>query len=410
MALTDRECRNAKPADKQYRLSDGGWLTLLVKPTGTKLWQYRYRWAGKESVYSIGEYPQVGLADARTAMLAAKEQVKAGINPTHAKQAERLANQATGENTFKAIAEQWLAKKKVNWAESTYKQCVKVLEGDVFPKIGKMAIRDVKPTHILPLVKKVEERGAETLAVLILQWVGSIFTYAGAHLLVDSNPVSVLSGAVTKPKTVHRKPMTKADIARLSGELAVYKGNLETITAVKVLMLTFVRTGELRMAKWSEFDLDAARWTVPAERMKKREPHIVPLSTQVVSLLRQLHQLTGDNKEGYLFPNTRRPKGCMSSTTINRALEYMGFAGKEHEVNFSGHGFRATASTILNELGYRSVVIEMQLAHRERDKTRASYNQADYLPERVAMMQAWANLMDEYAKPQSNVVTLHASA
>ena len=410
MALTDTQCRNAKPADKQYRLSDGGWLTLLVKPTGTKLWQYRYRWAGKESVYSIGEYPQVGLADARTAMLAAKEQVKAGINPTHAKQAERLANQATGENTFKAIAEQWLAKKKVNWAESTYKQCKTVLEGDVFPKIGKMAIRDVKPTHVLPLVKKVEERGAETLAVLILQWVGSIFTYAGAHLLVDSNPVSVLSGAVTKPKTVHRKPMTKADIARLSGELAVYKGNLETITAVKVLMLTFVRTVELRMAKWSEFDLDAARWTIPAERMKKREPHIVPLSEQVVDLLRQLHQLSGDSREGYLFPNTRRPKGCMSATTINRALEYMNFAGKSHEVNFSGHGFRATASTILNELGYRKEVIEIQLAHRERDKTRASYNQADYLPQRAKMMQAWSDLMEEYADPSSNVVTLHASA
>lgn len=410
MALTDTQCRNAKPTDKQYRLSDGGWLTLLIKPNGTKLWQYRYRWAGKESVYSIGEYPQVGLADARIAMLAAKEQVKVGINPTHAKQAERLANQATGENTFKAIAEQWLAKKKVNWAESTYSQCKKVLEGDVFPKIGKMAIRDVKPTHILPLVKKVEERGAETLAVLILQWVGAIFTYAGAHLLVDSNPVSVLSGAVTKPKTVHRKPMTKADIARLSAELTAYKGNPETIVAVKMLLHTFVRTVELRMAKWEEFDLDAARWVVPAVRMKKREPHIVPLSTQVVSLLRQLHQLTGDSKEGYLFPNTRRPTGCMAATTVNRALEYMGFAGKELDVNFSGHGFRATASTILNEMGYRSEVVEMQLAHRERDKTRASYNQADYLPERAAMMQAWSDLMDAYAKPQSNVVTLHASA
>lgn len=410
MLLSDTQCRNAKPAEKQRKLVDGGGLTLLVKPNGTKLWQYRYKLAGKEGTYSIGEYPQVGLADARAAMLSAKEQVKAGVNPTHAKQAERLANQAAGENTFKAIAEKWLAVKKVNWAESTHKQCKKVLEGDVFPKIGKMAIRDVKPPHILAMVKKVEERGAETLATLILQWVGAIYVYAGRHLLVDSNPVSVLVGVVTKPKTVHRKPLTKADITRLSSELAGYKGNLETIVAVKMLLLTFVRTVEIRKAKWEEFDLDAARWIVPAERMKKREPHIVPLSTQALSMLRQLHKLTGGSIEGYLFPNTRRPKGCMSSTTVNRALEYMGFAGKEHEVNFSGHGFRATASTILNEMGYRKEVVEMQLAHKERNKTRASYNQADYLPERMAMMQAWADLMDEYAKPKSNVVTLNASA
>ena len=410
MPLTDTQCRNAKPADKQYKLTDGGGLTLLVKPNGTKLWQYRFKLAGKEGTYSIGEYPQVGLADARTAMAAAKAQVKVGANPNHAKQAERLANQAAGENTFKAIAEQWLATKKVNWADSTYKQCRTVMDGDVFPKIGKMAIRDVQPPHILSLVKDVEKRGAETLATLILQWVGAVFTFAGRHLLVDSNPVSVLAGVVTKPKTVHRKPLTKADIARLSSELEKYGGSLETIVAVKMLLLTFVRTVELRMAKWSEFDLDAARWVVPAERMKKREPHIVPLSTQAVSLLRQLHQLTGDNPQGYIFPNTRRPKGCMAATTVNRALEYMGFAGKEHEENFSGHGFRATASTMLNEMGYRSEVVEMQLAHRERDKTRASYNQANYLQERAAMMQAWSDLVDAYAKPQSNVVTLHASA
>lgn len=409
MPLTDTQCRNAKPTEKQQKLADGGGLTLLVKSNGTKLWQYRYRWAGKESTFSIGEYPQVGLADARAAMIAAKAQVKAGVNPTHSRQAERLANQASGENTFKAIAGQWLEKKKVNWAESTYNQCKKVLDTDVFPDIGKMAIRDVKPPHILSIVKRVEKRGAETLAVLILQWVGAIFTYAGAHLLVDSNPVSVLAGAVTKPATVHRKPLTKTDIARLSKELAGYKGNLETIVAVKMLLLTFVRTVELRKAKWEEFDLDAARWVVPAERMKKREPHIVPLSTQAVSLLRQLHQLTGDNPQGYLFPNTRRPTGCMASTTINRALEYMGFAGKECETNFSGHGFRATASTMLNEMGYRSEVIEMQLAHRERNKTRASYNQADYLAERVPMMQAWSDLMDSYADPKSNVVTLHSA-
>lgn len=410
MPLTDTQCRNAKPTDKQQKLTDGGGLTLLVKPNGTKLWQYRFKLAGKEGTYSIGEYPQVGLADARTAMAAAKAQVRAGTNPNHAKQAERLANQAAGENTFKAIAEQWLATKKVNWAESTYKQCCTVMEGDVFPKIGKMAIRDVQPPHILSLVKDVEKRGAETLAILILQWVGAVFTHAGRHLLVESNPAAVLAGVVTKPKTVHRKPLTKADIARLSSELEKYGGSLQTIVAVKMLLLTFVRTVELRMAKWSEFDLDAARWVVPAERMKKREAHIVPLSTQAVSLLRQLHQLTGDNPQGYIFPNTRRPKGCMAATTVNRALEYMGFAGKEHEVNFSGHGFRATASTMLNEMGCRSEVIEMQLAHRERDKTRASYNRADYLPERAAMMQAWSDLMDAYTKPQSNVVTLHALA
>lgn len=412
MPLSDTLCRSVKATDKLLKLSDGGGLTFVVKPNGTKLWQYRFKLHGAESTYSIGEYPAVGLSAAREAMKAAKVLVKAGVNPVYARQADRLANQLEAGNTFEQVAKSWLAQKKVNWAVSTYDQCLKVLETDVFPKIGKMPIRDVLPPHILAIIKAIAERGAETVAGLVHQWMSAIFRHAGANLLVDSNPVAALGlkDIVAKPDTIHRKPLTKDGIALLAKKLGEYRGNAQTIIAVKLLSITFVRTVELRMAKWAEFDLDAARWIVPAERMKKREPHIVPLSTQAVALLRQLHALTGEHISGYLFPNTRRPKGCMAATTINRALEYMGFAGKDMDVNFSGHGFRATASTILNEMGFRADVIEVQLAHKERNKTRASYNQAIYLPERIAIMQSWADLMDEYAKPVTNVVHINQVA
>ncbi len=409
MPLADTLCRQVKATDKTLKLSDGGGLTLLVKTNGAKLWQYRFKLHGTEGTFSIGEYPAVGLSAAREAMKAAKILVKSGVNPVYARQADRLANKLESGNTFEVVAKSWLAKKKVNWADKTYTQCEHVLKTDVFPKIGKMPIRDILPPHILAIVKSIAERGAETVAGLTHQWLNSIFRHAGANLLVDSNPVAALAlkDIVTKPATVHRKPLTKGEIALLAKELGNYRGNPQTIIAVKLLSLTFVRTVELRMAKWEEFDLDSARWVVPAERMKKREPHIVPLSSQAIELLRQLKSLTGEHISGYLFPNTRRPRGCMSSTTVNRALEYMGFAGKDKEVNFSGHGFRATASTILNEMGFRSEVVEMQLAHKERNKTRASYNQANYMSERTAMMQSWADLMDEYAKPSSNVVTIN---
>ena len=260
-------------------------------------------------------------------------------------------------------------------------------------------MRSITAAHLLEIIKRVEKRGAETVAILIRQWASAIFCYAVSTLRADADPAAALKGAIHKPKVKHSKPLSKKDIPEFMKSLESDGGYRTTVIAMRVLLLTFVRTVELRAAEWSEFDLDGNEWRIPAERMKMGKLHIVPLSVQVIELLCELHALTGEQK--FLFPNYRSPKICMTATTLNRSLNRMGYGGK-----FSAHGFRATASTILNEIGYRSDVIERQLAHAEPNKVRASYNQAEYLPERKTMMQDWANLIDELAKPDSKVTPI----
>jgi len=400
MPLTDAKIRNTKPEAKPVKLADGGGLYLEVRPTGAKLWRYRYRIAGKENVFAVGEYfndkrgGHVSLDEARTERDKARALVKQGIHPAHHRQAERLATHAENANTFEAVAREWIAKKKSGWTAYYLRQVERFMEADVFPKIGKLPIRSVTAAHLLEIVKLIEGRGAETVAVLVRQWASAIFRYAVATLRADSDPAAALKGAIHRPKVEHHKPMTRDQIGDFVKALDGYAGYRTTVIALRLMLLTFVRTVELRGAEWSEFDLDRAEWRIPSERMKMRETHIVPLSWQAVELLRELHTYTGGRT--FLFPNYRNPKACMTATTLNRALERMGFNGKD-SIGFSAHGFRATASTILNETGFRPDVIERQLAHAERDKTRASYNQAEYMPERVAMMQQWADMVDSIA-------------
>ena len=397
MPLTDAKIRNAKPEAKPVKLVDGGGLYLEVRPSGAKLWRYRYRIAGKENVFAVGEYfndkrgGHVSLDEARTERDKARALVKQGIHPAHHRQAERLATHAENANTFEAVAREWIAKKKSGWTAYYLRQVERFMEADVFPKIGKLPIRSVTAAHLLEIVKLIEGRGAETVAVLVRQWASAIFRYAVATLRADSDPAAALKGAIHRPKVEHHKPMTRDQIGDFVKALDGYAGYRTTVIALRLMLLTFVRTVELRGAEWSEFDLDRAEWRIPSGRMKMREPHTVPLSWQAVELLRELHTYTGGRT--FLFPNYRSPKTCMTATTLNRALERMGFNGKD-SIGFSAHGFRATASTILNETGFRPDVIERQLAHAERDKTRASYNQAEYMPERVAMMQQWADMVD----------------
>ncbi len=400
MPLTDAKIRNTKPEAKPVKLVDGGGLYLEVRPSGAKLWRYRYRIAGKENVFAVGEYfndkrgGHVSLDEARSERDKARALVKQGIHPAHHRQAERLATHAENANTFEAVALEWIAKKKPGWTPYYLRQVERFMQADVFPKIGKLPIRSVTAAHLLEIVKLIEGRGAETVAVLVRQWASAIFRYAVATLRADSDPAAALKGAIHRPKVEHHKPMTRDQIGDFVKALDGYAGYRTTVIALRLMLLTFVRTVELRGAEWSEFDLDRAEWRIPGERMKMREPHIVPLSRQAVELLRELHTYTGGRT--FLFPNYRNPKACMTATTLNRALERMGFNGKD-SIGFSAHGFRATASTILNEAGYRPDVIERQLAHAERNKTRASYNQAEYMPERVAMMQQWANMVDSIA-------------
>ncbi|HDQ4464838.1 TPA: tyrosine-type recombinase/integrase [Pseudomonas aeruginosa] len=392
MPLTDAKIRQAKPTDKPQKLADGGGLYLEVRTTGAKLWRYRYRIAGKENVFAIGEYPAIGLSDARDEHRKARGLVEQGIHPSHNRQAERLANVTANANTFEAVAREWIAKKATGWTPYYKRQVENFLTADVFPYVGKLPIRSVTAAHLLEIIRRIEGRGAETVALLVRQWSSAIFRYAVATLRADSDPAAALKGAIHRPKVEHRKPLSREQIADFAKALDEYGGYRTTVIALRLMLLTFVRTVELRKAEWAEFDLDRAEWRIPAERMKMREAHIVPLSKQAVELLRELHTLTGGR--GLLFPNYRKPKECMTATTLNRALERMGFNGKD-SIGFSAHGFRATASTILNEMGYRPDVIERQLAHAERNKVRASYNRAEYLEDRRNMMQEWSDMVEE---------------
>lgn len=426
MPLTDSQIRNAKPLpEKPIKLTDGGGLYLEVRTTGAKLWRYRYRIAGKENVFAVGEYVQVPsgetkeqtqsrrnagmltLAEARARREECRALVKQGIHPAHYRQATRMEQSARNANTFEAVAREWIAKKKPGWTPYYLRQVERFLEADVFPYVGNLPIRNVTAAHLLEIVRRVEGRGAETVALLVRQWASAIFRYAVATLRADSDPAAALRGAIHRPKVVHRKPMTRSQVADFVKALEGYAGYRTTVIALRLMLLTFVRTVELRGAHWTEIDFDRAEWRIPAERMKMREPHLVPLSRQAVELLRELH--THTSGRGMLFPNYRNPKTCMTATTLNRALERMGFNGKD-SIGFSAHGFRATASTILNEIGFRPDVIERQLAHAERNKVRASYNQAEYLEERRAMMQQWADLTDEMAKDDDKVTLIKKAA
>lgn len=399
MPLTDAKVRTAKPDAAPIKMADGGGLYLEVRTTGAKLWRYRYRIAGKENVFAIGEYPVVSLAEARAEHAKARALVASGVHPSHNRKVERLSSLVANANTFEAVANEWIAKKLPNWTAYYTGQVTNVLKADVFPYVGKLPIRNVTAAHLLEIIRRVEARGATTIALLVRQWSSAIFRYAVATLRADSDPAAALRGAVERSKVEHHRPLSREQIVEFVSMLDKSGGFRTTVIALRLMLLTFVRTVELRKAEWQEFDLDGAMWRIPAERMKMREPHIVPLSTQVVQLLRELVTYTGGR--GLLFPNYRRPKECMTATTLNRALERMGFNGKD-SIGFSAHGFRATASTILNELGYRSDVIERQLAHAERNKVRASYNQAEYLEDRKVMMQDWANLIDDLIEKAEN--------
>lgn len=401
MALTDARIRNVKAAENPFKLADAGGLYLEVRPSGAKLWRYRYRIAGKENVFALGEYlnskrtGHVSLDDARRQRDDARALVKRGIHPAHYRKTRRMAQLAEASNTFEGVAREWTAKKRQRWTAYYARQVERFLEADVYPYVGNLPIRSVTAAHLLEIVRRVEGRGAETVALLVRQWCSAIFRYAVATLRADGDPAAALRGAITRPKVSHSKPLSRGQVATFVKKVDAYGGYRTTVIALRLKLLTFVRTIELRAAEWQEIDFERAEWRIPAERMKMREPHIVPLSRHALELLRELRTLTGGQR--WLFPNYRRPKTCMTATTLNRALERMGFSGKDG-IGFSAHGFRATASTILNETGFRSDVIERQLAHKERNQVRASYNQAEYLQERRVMMQQWADMIDSMAK------------
>jgi len=383
--LTDTKIRKAKPKAKVYRMADGRGLALEVRPNGQKYWRYRYRIDGTANMFTIGRYPSTSLKDARNRLESARELVAKNVHPRLNEQTERRKRAVANRNTFTAVATEWIENNRGKWSGYYLNQIERAMDEDVYPAFGATPIMDVHSADVLDLLKKIETRGAPTVAILVRQWCSAVFRYGVATLRCDGDPAAPLKGAVTRPKVQHHKSLRREEIGAFLNAVRAFGGYTTTRLSLHLLLLLFVRPGELRQARWPEFE--GTMWRIPAERMKMREEHLVPLSTQAIALVEELRGLTG-NRE-FLFPNYRRPTACMTNTTMNRALERMGYAGK-----LSSHGFRATASTILNEMGYRSDVIERQLAHSERNASRAAYNRAMYLDERTEMLQAWADLVD----------------
>ena len=426
MPLTDTKIRGAKPSVKLQKLTDSHGLYLEVRPSGAKLWRYRYRIAGKENLYALGEYcqPPSGesvdgakerrksgrftLSEARQERDRCRGLVKQRIHPSHARRAKRRTQAAKDANTFEAVAREWVEEQMTKglWAPKHRRRVIRSLEQDVFPVIGALPISEITPPQFLEILQKIDKRGAPTMSISARQWSSNIFQHAMATLRATGDPTVVLKGAVQRPKVKHHTPLPREEIPRFCRALDAYPGYPTTVIALKLLLLTFVRPGELRQAKWHELDLDGKVWRIPAQRMKMGEEHLVPLSGQAIELLEELQCLTG--RQQWLFPNQRRPQDCMAIPTLNRALYYLGFSGPG-TIGFSPHGFRATASTILNEFNYRADAIERQLAHKERDQSRASYNHAEYLKERTEMMQWWADYVDGL-RSGANVVQLHQRA
>jgi len=385
LKLNNTQILNAKALKTPYKLTDGEGLYLLVTPQGVKHWRLRYRLAGKENVFAIGTYPVIGLDKAREEKVTAKKLIAKGIHPAHERKLDKIRQTHEHANSFEAVAKEWLTNQADSWTPRTIQQRKSILQRDVYPEIGTLPIRQVTPAHVLAILKKIESR-APSIAVIANQLIGSISRYAVATLRADSDPTNPLRGSLKQIKTQHKKPLSPEEIPGFMTALENYSGYFSNKIALKMLMLTLVRTIELLHARWDEFDLESATWIIPAERMKQRQQHTVPLSRQAVYLLKTLQPLTG--KSEYLFPNRSNLSRPVSMGVLWKMVARMGYKGR-----FSPHGIRATGSTILNEQGFRPDVIERQLDHTERNKTRASYNQAEYLEERRAMMQQWGDYL-----------------
>jgi integrase len=399
LALTVTEVKNAKPKDKPYRLFDGGGLYLEIAPSGGKLWRMKYRFAGKEKRLAFGVFPDVSLAEARERREQARKLLAKGQDPGQAKKQEKAAAEAQTE-TFELVAREWFAKQKPTWAASHSARLMARLERLVFPFVGALPVKDLGAPDLLALGRRIEARGTVDTAHRVVQIVGQIMRYAVATGRAERNPSADLRGALAPVKAKHFASLTDPrDVAKLLRVVEEYQGSYVVRCALRLAPLIFVRPGELRRAEWPELDLDGAEWRIPAEKMKMKVQHIVPLSKQAVAILREIHPLTGSGK--YVFPGLR-PGRTLSENTLNAALRNLGFAKDE----MTSHGFRAMASTILHEQGWSSDVIERQLAHKDRNKVRAAYNHAEHLPERRRMMQAWADYLDAI-KVGAKVIPMH---
>ena len=390
MKLNDTMIRAFKPSDRQEKHADGKGLNLLVMPNGSKLWRYRYRYNGKENNLSLGEYPEVTLKAARAERDRMAELLKKGINPSIDRKEAKLKQSHAIENDFTAVALAWWNQWRVRQTEGHAKGVWRRIERDVLPTMGDYPVKDIKPSLVILTVKTIADRGAYDVAKRAYQNINMIFRYARTHELVDVNPAAdlVLDHIVPHVKTKNQVRIDLKDLPQLLRDIEAYDGHIVTKYAVQLLALTFVRTKELIEATWSEIDFSGRVWRIAGERMKMKTPHIVPLSAQALAILSKLKAITGGGV--YLFPSIKGDGKTMSNNTILYALYRMGYHSR-----MTGHGFRGVASTALREQGYSRDLVELQLAHLVGTEVERAYNSMELLPERTAMMQAWADYLDQ---------------
>lgn len=386
MRLNDNIIRNAKPRPKPWKLSDGDGLYLLVQPNGARWWRMKYFIGGVEKMLSVGVYPEVSLKEARQRREDIRRKVAAKLDPSEGRKAEKRSR----ADTFESIAREWWEKRRKLWSEIYANAVMTRFEQDIFPHIGKKPVKTLAAADFLECLEKMQARGVIETAHKVKTKCSEVMRYAVATRRADRDPIVDLKGALPPVKHKHYATITyPSEVGALLRAIDGYHGKSRVVEcALRLLPLVFVRSSELRYAEWEEFDLHKAQWKIPAERMKMDFPHIVPLSKQAVSVLRELHPFTGP--DGLLFPSVRTVTRPISENTINSALRRMGYTKDE----MTGHGFRSMASTLLNEEGWHPDAIERQLAHTEENDVRAAYNYAEYLPERRKMMQWWADYLD----------------
>lgn len=413
--LTDSACRGAKPKNKLYRIKDANGLYLEIKSNGVKAWRYRFELVHegkrKESMFAIGDYVYVSgreteeeaeirrgdkrftLAEARKERDKARSLVKQGINPAHNRQLNRIKREQEFSNTFEIVARKWIALR--DWEEITKKRRLDMLERVVFPHIGRLPIRQVTSRHILDILQKAMDNNGPSVKDEAKRTMSSIFEFAVSNLMVDTDPVYPVRKALPTNKTQHKRPLNTEEIGELLRDLAGYERNFQVVSAFKMMWFTLSRPKEVVGMRWDEIDLEEALWRIPAERMKKRKEHLVPLPRQAVDVLEGIRNFTGHRE--HVFPHRDKRDEHMTDNTFRQALKNMGWSGR-----YSPHATRTTGSTRLNEMGFPSDWIERQLAHTEPNSVRRTYNHANHLEDRKTMMQQWADMLSSLEKEEDS--------
>ncbi|OYD77966.1 UNVERIFIED_ORG: integrase [Burkholderia sp. CF145] len=382
------KCRTAKPSEKAFRLYDGKGLYLQVMPTGSRYWRMKYRFGGKDKLLALGVYPEVSLADARKACLAARQQVSDGTDPSETKKEAKKARAANADSSFETVAREWFGNKKDAWTQKYADKIIRSLEVDAFPHIGSKPIAEIEAPNIVDMVRAIEARGVRETAKRVLQLVRTVFEHGIIERRCTRNPAADINARVLLkkgPPVRHMARVRTLEIPQLMRDISAYQGEMVTRLALRFMALTFARTTEMIHAQWGEFG--DAEWRIPAERMKMRDPHIVPLSRQAKAVLDQLRAINGNRD--FVFYSSQS-NGPISNNTMLYALYRMGYKSR-----MTGHGFRGLAATVLRELGYDRDIVDRQLAHSERNQVTAAYVHAEYIAERRRMMQRWADHLDE---------------